>query len=100
MKSDKRLLEELEDEFTLFMTHLRSQDRQRSTTRHARSLHQKAMIALTAGYIDDAIWYGRRELKFSCLAFGTDDPESRQSMTNLEAMKQYAETIHHWSDAN
>jgi hypothetical protein len=90
MKSDNRLYEEMADDYVLFMARMESRHCNFTLREHASMLQKCAMVAFTAGYLSDCIWYTEREYEFRCRAFGISDPSSRATFKALLAYRNYA----------
>ena len=93
MDAYQRMLAESEDDYVLFLARLDSKHCDNRVRAHIRGLQHHAMIAFTAGYCKDALWFAEREFELSCRAFGIADPGSRASMKALAAFRKWADSI-------
>jgi hypothetical protein len=91
INTEERLMAELDDDYILFIFRLPAARCEHLARRHAKELQQRALVALTAGRVDEALWYQEREFEFNCRAFGIRDTCSRASAEALKAIKQYIE---------
>lgn len=93
MERGDRILEEMEDDFALFLARMQSRRCHNLARAHAEVLQLKAMVAVTAGEIETALWYSERQFEFSCRAFGISNPYSKAIMRRLNTLKEYADTF-------
>ena len=92
MDRHERLMAELDDDYVLFIFRLPAGRLESLARSHARDLQQRALVAFTAGKLDEALWYQEREFEFNCRAFGITDACSRASVETLKAIRHYIET--------
>lgn len=92
MNATDRLMSEAEDDYMLFITKLQPKRCDATARRHARSLQQRATMAMTAGYLDDALWFSERSYEFCARAFGISDAQSKTSLKSLAAIRSYQTT--------
>jgi hypothetical protein len=93
MNNEDSWMDAVEDGYALYLARLQGARCRSFAREHAGSLHDKAVVSIAAGLIDEAICFREREFEFCCRAFGISDPYSRASMKKLEALRKYAKEV-------
>lgn len=89
MNLEDKLIDELEDDYVLFVAGLRNGCCTGVAREHSASLQQRSLVALIAGYLDDALWYAGREADFNLRAFGARSRATILSQRHVEALREY-----------
>jgi hypothetical protein len=92
MKTEAKLMDELEEDYILFVMGQQNIRCDAPAREHAAGLRQRAMVAFIAGCIDDAIWYATRESEFNLRALGARHHATLLSLRHLDALRDYART--------
>jgi hypothetical protein len=93
MKLSAREIEQFEDAYVLCVVKGQGPEGAEAAKRYCRQLSQKSAAALTAGYIEDAIWFAEREYELTARYFGLSHAYSQMALFMLEKLRQHQQML-------